>query len=81
MSEEGKLNWNRLRSYKCPICRSDLRRPFGLSMHFCSNKDCNFKIANERFEEVIRDMYENVGRDEEAEERLAELRRNHSFGD
>lgn len=55
---ENKLDWKKLKDAKCPKCLNvflDLSSTD--NMIKCTNTKCDFKITNERFKEIIEDLY------------------------
>ena len=48
------MDWNALQDYECPKCGEPLEE-IG-AMHECTNADCDFRIRNERLEEIVSEM-------------------------
>ena len=63
------MNWNRLKDMRCPDCSAVLIANKADSFIRCSL--CNFKVREERFNQIMNDMYtpkvEEVERDNQAE--------------
>lgn len=49
--------WSRLKSMKCPECNSLLKGKVLEKMYGCTNEKCTFKISEERFNELVKDLY------------------------
>lgn len=69
IDSKKKLNWNRLTRNLCPACSSRKTLKFlnGLPGLRCGD-DCGFMINEQRMEEIVRDILEDQGRDDEWEE-------------
>lgn len=60
MSE--KMRWKNLQDMECPKCGNMLNKPHNDETYFCSNLDCDFKIGEERFNEVVGSLYTDISR-------------------
>ena len=52
------MEWTNLKENKCPKCEEYLEGPID-GMYFCSDIECNFKIREERLEELLEEMEED----------------------
>jgi hypothetical protein len=53
------MNWNNLKSYKCPKCGGNLcEKNWSLrgSLHVCTT--CDFEIRKEKFNTIVNDKYQ-----------------------
>lgn len=47
------MNWNALKSYKCPKCGFDLCSNFSTEVNECSSGDCDFRISPEKLDQIV----------------------------
>lgn len=52
--------WNRLKDMKCPRCANRIE-PRGAS--YVCTKDCGFVVRKDRFDEIIKSLYNPVKRE------------------
>jgi len=57
MIKEKKLVWSRLKSMLCPKCGSYIKEDKNAKAYACTNPKCDFRITNERFYELVNDLY------------------------
>jgi DNA-directed RNA polymerase subunit RPC12/RpoP len=69
-----KTNWNKLKDFKCPKCKSELKHLPNNLDYFCGN--CHFKISKEKFDTIINNrnvphpVYSMIDEEERNQERL-----------
>ena len=68
------MNWNNLKSAKCPQCGFNLTHSTFDMVYKCMNDACkpDFKISNEKFESIVNSLYKPQKRRTE-DENLADL--------
>lgn len=70
------MNWSRLKNNCCPKCNALLNCSFLDALYHCTGLDCDFSIAEDKFDKIINDMYAPRKRtvdDFDDEKRLSEL--------
>ena len=68
------MNWKALKNAECPQCGKKMKDAFVLeNPYYCT---CGFKISQEKFEKIVKDMYAPKQKTTEfltEDERLSEL--------
>ena len=50
------MKWYKLKENKCPKCGDELMEEIGEGTFYCNGKDCDFKISEERFSDLVSKM-------------------------
>lgn len=68
------MNWHNLKRNECPKCSSPLNGRILDLVKTCSDKECDFKINNGKFDALLKKLFKaNPRITDEEEENLSEL--------
>lgn len=67
------MNWNNLRNNKCPDCGHMLEASTKFKGYMCADENCNFKVTEKRFSEIVKSLYFKHGWDKTEDQNLADL--------
>lgn len=50
------MDWNNLKSNKCPECESSLES--SIRFHKCTNPECDFRCSTQKFAQIVNTLYQ-----------------------
>lgn len=69
------MNWKNLQKYKCPKCAKDLSQSIETKLHYCTDINCDFKIGEIKYNDILRGnkTFTRTPTEEENQSQLNEL--------